>query len=957
MDRSGHSHQRIHSERDRGISGDGAQRTQRLLLGAEEGMRHLRISDSQTRAMRREATSEQRADNRGHVCSSDARTQEPSTSFASFKVEEPNLTSQLGIEGAVAELAITQTNRSVKGSLKTNEELKSTNKPQKIKVKTVADEYSKATEQQEPVASSSKWSDSKLLESAESKKSELKELPIESTHSPNIKFAAKQSPGTLGRPILLLTNYFNMFVEHGSFYQYDIVIEPQASATSDAFPVGESGQKKERKLSKTWCREVIDAMISSQEDMLFKDIKHVFDYGKKIITHLPLNLSEARRIDVVLRRNFKEFKFVVEVKPCKNCALRIDAFTEEVLQALNVILKFGILSNRIPIRGALLRYNKTDISQNKQLALGCKPSVRYCEGGLMLNVDTAHAIFHKGDSILDIIDTILRRESNNKSPGVRQIPFISPDMRIKIVKEIKGLKMSVKHLPHVFIINDLSDQPASKLYFFKKEIRDGETYEEKIIVEEHFETKHEIILEHSNLPCIVTGNKKNPKYFPLEICKLLDNQSIRELSPTRHFEAINDISKIINHKHQNTSEKFMQIQKEVDDVIKDCKNFSAEFGFTIENKPQEVDGRVLEHPSLLFGNSNDMVPTTICNWNMADKTVHTNSCIDSWALVNFSTKMQRFFQDFSRSFYPKLKQIGDNMNIKIKQPVGIKDAEDAKTFQEIEKVFDNLVENLNNLQLVICITPDKQPYIYNAIKQISEQKHGIVTQCLNDIKYLKKITLNSSYIANILLKINAKLGGINVIIQTCTLRSWAVVRFFNWDHSNFVQTFMKTAEKMGFKISTPKMIEFSQNLNQIKRLFERLKREMPSIQLVICLMPQCLSLLDSIEQCGCEFEIQTCCLQLDPNAIKRDLTLKTEDGVSRPVHYRVLFNEGNLNSDDLQRLTHFLCFIYAPSTKSVSLPAPVKYADKIAQRLKQYLMAGSNSLTLSENLKCRLFYT
>ncbi|KAI0818690.1 Piwi domain-containing protein [Irpex lacteus] len=52
-------------------------------------------------------------------------------------------------------------------------------------------------------------------------------------------------------------------------------------------------------------------------------------------------------------------------------------------------------------------------------------------------------------------------------------------------------------------------------------------------------------------------------------------------------------------------------------------------------------------------------------------------------------------------------------------------------------------------------------------------------------------------------------------------------------------------------------------------------------------------------------------------------------GTSRPSHYVVLRNDPKWNADELQAISYALCHVYAPATRSVSIPAPVYYADKL----------------------------
>ncbi|KAI0074057.1 Piwi-domain-containing protein [Panus rudis PR-1116 ss-1] len=50
-------------------------------------------------------------------------------------------------------------------------------------------------------------------------------------------------------------------------------------------------------------------------------------------------------------------------------------------------------------------------------------------------------------------------------------------------------------------------------------------------------------------------------------------------------------------------------------------------------------------------------------------------------------------------------------------------------------------------------------------------------------------------------------------------------------------------------------------------------------------------------------------------------------GTSRPAHYFVLRNDMNASISALENVAYYLCHVYASATRSVSIPAPVYYAD------------------------------
>ncbi|VDN40223.1 unnamed protein product, partial [Gongylonema pulchrum] len=60
-------------------------------------------------------------------------------------------------------------------------------------------------------------------------------------------------------------------------------------------------------------------------------------------------------------------------------------------------------------------------------------------------------------------------------------------------------------------------------------------------------------------------------------------------------------------------------------------------------------------------------------------------------------------------------------------------------------------------------------------------------------------------------------------------------------------------------------------------------------------------------------------------------------GTSRPTRYHVLWDDSKFTSDELQTITYSMCHTYARCTRSVSLPAPVYYADLVATRARCHL--------------------
>ena len=57
-------------------------------------------------------------------------------------------------------------------------------------------------------------------------------------------------------------------------------------------------------------------------------------------------------------------------------------------------------------------------------------------------------------------------------------------------------------------------------------------------------------------------------------------------------------------------------------------------------------------------------------------------------------------------------------------------------------------------------------------------------------------------------------------------------------------------------------------------------------------------------------------------------------GTSKPCHYHVLWDDSDLQADELEKLAYYLCHLYSRCTRSVSYPAPTYYAHLVAFRAR-----------------------
>ena len=76
---------------------------------------------------------------------------------------------------------------------------------------------------------------------------------------------------------------------------------------------------------------------------------------------------------------------------------------------------------------------------------------------------------------------------------------------------------------------------------------------------------------------------------------------------------------------------------------------------------------------------------------------------------------------------------------------------------------------------------------------------------------------------------------------------------------------------------------------------------------------------------------------MDHSRIVTPLPLKyCLQGTTRPTGYHLLFDDNKLSSDELQKLSFYLCHLYTRCERSVSYPAPTYYAHLAAFRARYH---------------------
>uniref|UniRef100_K3ZQN8 Uncharacterized protein n=1 Tax=Setaria italica TaxID=4555 RepID=K3ZQN8_SETIT len=535
---------------------------------------------------------------------------------------------------------------------------------------------------------------------------------------------ARPSIGREGKPIRLLSNHFAVKLNgvDAVFYQYSVSIKSEDDKVVDGKGIG---RKVIDKLLQTYSSEL------DGKDFAYDGEKCLFTVGplpqnnfeftvileetsSRAVGGSPGHGSPSQADKKRVKRSHLAKKFIVAISyaakiPLKSVALALrgseSEHAQDALRVLDIVLR-----QQQAKRGCLLvrqsffsddSRNLVDLTGGVSGCRGLHSSFRTTIGGLSLNMDVSTTMIVTPGPVIDFLLT------NQNVRDIRDIDW--PRAR----KMLKNLRVKAKHNNMEFKIIGLSDQPCSRQTFPMK-VRNGsiEVQTMDITVQDYFKSK-QVELMMPYLPCLDVGKPKRPNYLPIELCHMVSLQ--------RYTKALS------SQQRANLVEKSRQ-------------------------KPQD---RMRVVTDLVVGNSEDCIPNR-GRWNYNNKRLLDPVKIERWAIVNFSARC-----DMSR-ISRELINCGRSKGIFIERPHTLVD-EDSQSrrcspVERVERMFEKVKTSLPGPpEFLLCVLPERKNCdIYGPWKKKNLHEMGIVTQCIAPSN-----KMNDQYFTNVLLKINAKLGGMN----------------------------------------------------------------------------------------------------------------------------------------------------------------------------------------------------
>uniref|UniRef100_A0A4X1VWW3 Protein argonaute-1 n=2 Tax=Sus scrofa TaxID=9823 RepID=A0A4X1VWW3_PIG len=510
-------------------------------------------------------------------------------------------------------------------------------------------------------------------------------------------FQAPRRPGigTVGKPIKLLANYFEVDIPKIDVYHYEVDIKPD---------------KCPRRVN----REVVEYMVQHFKPQIFGDRKPVYDGKKNIytVTALPIG-NERVDFEVTIPGEGKDRIFKVSIKWLAIVSWRMlhEALVSgqipvplESVQALDVAMRHLASMRYTPVGRSFFSPPEGyyhPLGGGREVWFGFHQSVRPAMWKMMLNIDVSATAFYKAQPVIEFMCEVLDIRNIDEQPKP-----LTDSQRVRFTKEIKGLKVEVTHcgqMKRKYRVCNVTRRPASH-QTFPLQLESGQTVE--CTVAQYFKQKYNLQLKYPHLPCLQVGQEQKHTYLPLEVCNIVAGQRcIKKLTD-------NQTSTMIKATARSAPDRQEEISRLMKNASYNLDPYIQEFGIKVKDDMTEVTGRVLPAPILQYGGRNRAIATPNQGvWDMRGKQFYNGIEIKVWAIACFAPQKQ-CREEVLKNFTDQLRKISKDAGMPIQgQPCFCKYAQGADS---VEPMFRHLKNTYSGLQLIIVILPGKTPVYVSA---------------------------------------------------------------------------------------------------------------------------------------------------------------------------------------------------------------------------------------------------
>ncbi|KAG8441123.1 hypothetical protein GDO86_006753 [Hymenochirus boettgeri] len=680
------------------------------------------------------------------------------------------------------------------------------------------------------------------------------------------------------------------------------------------------------------------------------------------ILYLPIKLDQTIELESERRTDGQKIKITIQMTKV------LDPSSDLCITFYNVVMKrvFKVLDLKLVGRNFYDPSSPTILQQYRlQVWPGYAASIRKTDGGLFLLVDISHKII-RCDSVLDIMNILYQQSHEN--------------FQDEVTKHLVGSIVITRYNNRTYRIDDIEWKKSPKDTFT---ISDGSN----VSFIDYYRKNYGITVKEMDQPLLLhrPKEKKTTKGKEIDEILLLPELAYVTGIPDKmrkDFRAMKDLTQQI---HLSPKQHHISLGKLLQRIEsnENAKTELQRWGLSLDRDIHMTTGRVLPPEKINLRNSS-FKPGEDLNWN---REVTREASISSVPLHYWAIIYPKRASSQARELSSMLEKIAGPVGMRVNQPNCVELRDDR--VETYVRSISSLLSGEGKVQLLVCIISGNRDDLYGAIKKLCCVQTPVPSQVVNSRTISQPQKLRS-VAQKILLQMNCKLGGelwgvdiplknlmvigidvyhdpsrgmrsvlgfvasLNNFLTRCYSRvifqlphqeimdslklclGAALQKYFEVNHCLPDKIIVYRDGVSDGQISTVESYE----IPQLQTCFQTFGNYSP--RMVVIVVQKRISTNLYSTNTG-EFLTPQPGTIIDHTVTNRKwvdfylMSHHVRQGCGIPTHYICVMNTINLNPDHLQRLTFKLCHMYWNWPGTIRVPAPCKYAHKLAFLSGQFL--------------------
>uniref|UniRef100_A0A8C4HHD1 Piwi-like RNA-mediated silencing 2 n=1 Tax=Dicentrarchus labrax TaxID=13489 RepID=A0A8C4HHD1_DICLA len=732
--------------------------------------------------------------------------------------------------------------------------------------------------------------------------------------------------GTKGSPITIGSNHIPICCKNEAVYQYHVTFTPNVESMAMRF-----GMMKDHRST---TGEVV-----------------AFDGS---ILYLPVKLNDVVFLKSLRRTDNEEIQIKIQMTKIlpPNSDLCIPFYNVVLRRVMKIIgLKLVGRNHYDPESAVILGKHRL------QVWPGYSTGIKRTDGGLYLCVDVSHKVL-RNDSVLDVMNMLYQQSKEN--------------FQDECTKELIGSIVITRYNNRTYRIDAIEWNKSPKDTFT---LMDGT----KTTFVEYYSKNYGITIKEMDQPLLMHRPKERSKPGGKQIITgeilLVPELSFMTGIPDKmrkDFRSMKDLTMHINVSGEQHTHSIKQLLKNISTNPESLKELSR-WGLEMDSEILVIKGRTLPVETICL-QSSSFATSADLSWSREIVRDASISCIplNIWAIF-----YPRRCAEQAEELVSTFKKVAGPIGVRLERPIRV-ELRDDRTETYVKTIHSQLTSE-PNMQLVVCILVGNREDLYSAIKKLCCVKSPIPSQVCS----VSTVLLEQRY-----RNIHKHLMVVGVDVHHDTSKAHqSVMGFVASVNSSLTRwysrvTFQTPTEELinGFRVcflaALQKYYEVNHNLPekivvyrdgvsdgqlmmveqyeipQLIKCFETFPSYEP--KLVFIVVQKRIS--TTLYSCNANnFGTPPPGTVLDHTLTQRDwvdfylMAHHIRQGCGLPTHYVSLYNTANLTPDHLQRLTFKMCHLYWNWPGTIRVPAPCKYAHKLAYLSGQYLHSEP-AIQLSDKL-------